>query len=125
MKDKVNNMGNSSIIYGVDFSDKVTPVMVRDAIVQCFYEAHRDVLELARENFGNPPKKRFEEMKRSHVKDLISDVFEGTGGDFNNPTKRSLFKVIEVLRMFASIYRREEIIKMHFTDILLLIERLR
>jgi len=124
MEKKIKDTENSNIIYGVDVSKKVTPIMVRDAIIKCFYEAHNDVLELAKENFGNPSKKRFEEMKKSHVKELISDIFEWIGGDFNNPTKISLFKVIEILRRFASIYRGEEIIKKHFTDILLLIERL-
>ena len=124
MGEEIKETDKRNIIYGVDVSKKVTPIMVRDAIIQCFYEAHNDVLELSKDKFGNPPKKRFEEMKKSHVKDLISDIFEWTGGDFNNPTKKSLFKVIDVLRRFASIYRRQEIIKMHFTEILLLIERL-
>ena len=124
MGKKIKDTENSNIIYGVDVSKKVTPIIVRDAIVQCFYEAHRNVLDLSKENFGNPPKKKFEEMKKSHVRDLISDIFEWTGGDFKNPTKKSLFKVIEILRRFASIYRRQELIKMHFTEILLLIERL-
>ncbi len=35
---------NDNIIYGVDVTKNVTPVMVRDAIIQCFYEAHCNVL---------------------------------------------------------------------------------
>jgi hypothetical protein len=124
MKEKIKDTGNSNIIYGVDITKKVTPIMVRDAIIQCYYEAHRNVLELAKETFGNPPKKRFDEMKRSVVKDLISDIFVWIGGDFNNPTKKDLFKVIDILRRFAAIYRSEKIIKKHFTEILLLIEKL-
>jgi len=125
MGEKIKDTQNNNIIYGVDVSKNVTPIMVRDAIIQCFYEAHRNVLELTKDIFGNPPEKKFEEMKKSHVQDLIYDIFEWTGGEFNNPTKKSLFKVLEVLRRFASVYRRQEIIKMHFTEILLLIERLR
>ncbi len=34
-----------NIIYGVDISKEVTPVMVRDAIIDCFTKAHSDVLE--------------------------------------------------------------------------------
>lgn len=48
---------NSNIIYGVDATKNVTHIMVRDAIIQCFYEAHCNVLELARGTFGHPPQK--------------------------------------------------------------------
>ena len=124
MEEKIEDGGNSNIIYGVDITKKVTSIMVRDAIIQCYYEAHRNVLELAKDTFGNPPKKTFDEMKRSHIKDLISDIFVWIDGDFNNPTKKDLFKVIDILRRFAAIYRSEKIIKKHFTEILLLIEKL-
>ena len=66
---------SQNIIYGVDINKKVTPVMVRDAIIQCFYEAHCNVLELAKDTFGKPSKKRFEDMKKTHVKELIYDIF--------------------------------------------------
>ena len=115
---------NSNIIYGVDITKNVTPVMVRNAIIQCFYEAHCNVLELARETFGHPPKKRFEEMKKKHVTELVHDVFHRIGGDYNKPTKDSLLKVLEELKKFASIYRRPEIIKKHVSEIMLLINKL-
>jgi hypothetical protein len=115
---------SSSIIYGVNITKKVTPVMVRDAIIQCFYEAHKDVLELARETFGTPPEKKFEEMKKSHVKELIQDIFDKIGGDFNKPTKDNLLKVLDNLKGFASIYRKPEAIKKHISEIKLLINKL-
>ena len=115
---------NNNIIYGVDVTKNVTPVMVRDAIIQCFYEAHCNVLELARESFGHPPQKKFEEMKKSHVKDLIHDIFNKVGGDFNKPTKDNLLKVIDNLKEFASIYRKPDVIKKHVSEIMSLINKI-
>ncbi|NCS71890.1 MAG: hypothetical protein GW775_01320 [Candidatus Magasanikbacteria bacterium] len=34
-------------VYGINEEDTVTPIMVRDAIIQYFLEAHKDCLELA------------------------------------------------------------------------------
>ena len=115
---------NSNIIYGVDVTKNITTVMVRDAIIQCFYEAHCNVLELARETFGHPPKKKFEEMKKSHIKELVHDIFDNIGGDFNNPTKDNLLKVLENLKGFASIYRKPDVIREHVGEIMLLINKL-
>ena len=115
---------NDNTIYGVDVTKNVTPVMVRDAIIQCFYEAHCNVLELAKETFGHPPEKKFEEMKKSHVKELINDTFDKIGGDFDKPTKDNLLKVIENLKGFASIYRKPDVIKKHVSEIMLLISKL-
>ena len=115
---------NDNIIYGVDVTKNVTPVMVRDAIIQCFYEAHCNVLELARETFGRPPENKFEEMKKSHIKELIQDIFIKIGGDFNKPTKDNLLKVVENLKGFASVYRKPDEIKKHISEIMLLINKL-
>ena len=115
---------NNNIIYGVDITKKVTPINVRDAIIQCFYEAHCNVLELARETFGHPPENKFEEMKKSHVKGLVHDIFIKIDGDFNNPTKESLLLVLQNLKDFASIYRQPKIIKKHVSEIMTLINKL-
>ncbi|UCF49519.1 MAG: hypothetical protein JSU91_07160 [Thermoplasmatales archaeon] len=115
---------NSNIIYGVDVTKDVTPIMVRDAMIQCFYKAHCNVLELARETFGHPPENKFEEMKKSHVKELVEDIYHRIGGDFNNPTKENLIMVLEKLKEFASIYRRPNIVKKHVAEILILINKL-
>jgi hypothetical protein len=115
---------NSNIIYGVDITKNVTPGMVRDAIIQCFYEAHCNVLELARETFGHPPKKRFEEMKKKHVVELVHDVFHSIEGEYDSPTKDDLLKVLDELKKFASIYRQPEVIKKHVSEIMLLINKL-
>jgi hypothetical protein len=122
--EKDKNLKNSKKIYGIDITKKITPIMVRDAIIQCFYEAHCSVLELARETFGHPPEKKFEEMKKSHVKELVQNIFIKIEGDYNNPTKDNLLKVLDNLKDFASIYRKPEIIKKHVGEIMHLIKKL-
>jgi hypothetical protein len=115
---------DNNIIYGVDITKKIEPVMVRDAIIKCFYLAHNDVLELEWENFGKPLRKRFEMMKMEHVRNMVLDIFKKIDGNFNKPTKKDLFRVIENLKDLASDYREPKVIKNHFTEILLLVEKL-
>jgi hypothetical protein len=57
-----------NIIYGVDISKEVTPVMVRDTIIDCFNEAHSDVLEEMKDYTYIESKEKIEEMKRKTVK---------------------------------------------------------
>ena len=115
---------NKNIIYGVDITKNVTSIMVRDAMIQCFYEAHCNVLDLARETFGHPPENKFEEMKKSHVNELVQDIFHKIGGDFNRPTKEDLLLALDNLKGFASIYRKPNIIKKHVNDLMRLIDKL-
>ena len=37
-------------------------------------------------------------MKKSHVKELIHDIFDKIGGDLNKSTKDNLLKVLENLK---------------------------
>lgn len=113
-----------NIIYGVDITKKVTPIMVRDAIIQCYYEAHCNVLELAKEAFYEPPKKNFDKMKKAHVRELIENFICDVGGDVNNPSKSCLIKVLNRLQKIASTYREPEVINSHVSDIYQLIDKL-
>jgi hypothetical protein len=63
-------------------------------------------------------------MKKSHVTELIQEIFIRIGGDFNNPTKDNLIKVLENLKGFAKIYRKPEVVKKHVSEILVLINKL-
>ena len=121
-KELINSKDNT--IYGVDTNKKVTPIMVRDAMIQCYYEAHCDILELARDSFYKPPKKKFEEMKKSHVKELIETLICNVGGNFNNPSKDCLNQVLNNLKKIASTYRAPEIIDKHVNEIKHLIDKL-
>jgi hypothetical protein len=113
-----------TIIYGIDITKKVTPVMVRDAIIQCFFEAHDNILELAKDFFGDPDKVKFEEMKKIHVKELVENIYLKIGEDFNKPTKESLLKLLNHLEKIAKIYRDNNIINTHIDEIMQLIKKL-
>lgn len=117
-----NNKKNT--IYGVDITKKVTPIMVRDAIIQCFFEAHDNILELAKDFFGDPDKEKFEHMKKTHVKELVENIYLKIGEDFNNPTKENLLKVIDQLKKIAKIYRNNGIINTHVNEIMQLINKI-
>jgi len=110
-----------SIIYNVDISKDVTPIMVRDAIIKCFTQAQQEVTESMKVISGLES----EEAKKISVDSLIENAFEEAGGDFNNPTKESLIKVIMKLKEFAAdAFRDAEIIEKHTGEIMQLINKL-
>ncbi|MCK5334417.1 MAG: hypothetical protein KAJ24_07895 [Candidatus Aenigmarchaeota archaeon] len=110
--------------YGVDLSKDITPIMVRDAIIECFVSAHSDVLEMMKECHEFKSRQEFEEMKQIDVKLLIKSKFEEVGADFENPSKKDLIAVIDKLAEFARNFRRPEIIKKHYGQIMQLIDKL-
>ncbi|MHA1868404.1 MAG: hypothetical protein ACTSXD_10215 [Candidatus Heimdallarchaeaceae archaeon] len=114
----------SKKIYGVDISEKINPVMVRDTIIECFIKAHSEVLEMMKEYHKFKSKEEFEQMKRIDVEGLVKSKFEEIGADFNNPSKKDLIKVIDKLVEYASNFRKPEIIKKHYNEIMQLINKL-
>ncbi len=87
-----------STIYNVDISKEVTPIMVRDAIIECFTQTQQEVIESMKVISGLKSK----EAKKINVDLLIENAFDEVGGDFNNLTKESLIKVIMKLKKFCS-----------------------
>jgi Zn-dependent oligopeptidase len=114
----------AELIYGVDPSKPVTPVMVRDAIVDCFIQAHEEILEEMKEYHKFKSEEEFEEMKKVDVKILIKSKFEAIGADFNNPTKKSIIGVMDKLADLSANFRNPEIIKKHYGEIMELVNKL-
>jgi len=114
-----------ALIYGVDPKKKVTPKLVRDAIIECFYQAHQEVLRdmyiLLKEGKIN---KEPEKMGKEYIKETIINYFIKVGGDFENPTKEYIMLVLEELRGFAKGFRSPEIINRHYGEIMKLVEKL-
>jgi hypothetical protein len=104
------------IIYGIDTCAIVTPLMVRDAIVSCFTEAHAKELNELRE-FGTITDEEFEKMKEMNIRTLIENTFRETGGDFENPTKESLSSMVEKLAEFARNFRDQKVVEEHYQNI--------
>ena len=113
-----------NIIYGVDITKKFTPVMVRDAIIDCFTKAHSDVLDEMKDYTDFDSEEKIENMKRETVKILVESKFKEVGGDFNKPTRTTLMQVIMKLAEYASEFRDPSVIDKHFDEIMQLINKL-
>ena len=94
--------------------------MVRDAIIECFTQTQQEVIESMKVISGL----KSEKAKKINVDLLIENAFDEVGGDFNNPTKESLIKVIMKLKGFAAAFRDPEIIGKHAGEIMQLINTL-
>ena len=116
-------MGKCDTIYGVNPEDDINPCIIRDAIVQCFYEADTEVLEklFLKSDFKSNDDK---EIGKKHIVIVIKKIFVDINGDFNNPTKESLINVVEKCKEFASLFRDKEIIEKHAKEIMTLINKL-
>jgi len=110
-------------IYGIDPSGDVTPVMVRDAILRCFFEAHKKILSDMK-NYGKLSKKELESLEKMDVELQIKSIFTSIQGDFDNPQKQDLINVCEELAKFATHFRQEKTINKHKADIMQLISLL-
>jgi Zn-dependent oligopeptidase len=114
----------ADLIYGVDPSKPVTPVMVRDAIVDCFIQAHKEILDEMKEYHEFKSEEEFEEMKKMDIKILIKSKFEASGADFDNPTKKSIIGVMDKLAELSINFRKPEIVKKHYEEIMHLVDKL-
>lgn len=102
-------------IYGVDPDAPLTPLMVRDAIVECFWEAHCMDTGIAEEE---------KELNKSYCKSLVEKAFKDSGGDFSDPTKESVIACTQQLASFAKSFRDPSIIERHYKEIMKLVNKL-
>jgi uncharacterized protein YpuA (DUF1002 family) len=109
------------IIYGLDTSQKLTPIMVRDAILRCFILAHSETLEMMKQYNQEINDQEFEQIRKMNMESFVKNKFEEVGADFNNPAKEDLIKVVEKLAEFSSNFRPQDIIKNHQEEIMELI----
>ena len=116
-------MGKCDTIYGINLEDDINPNMVKDAILQCFYEADLDVIKKLFQKSDFESKEDME-IGKKHVEIVIKKMFEEVNGDFNNPTKESLINVVNKCKEFAGLFRDKEIIEKHANEIMTLINRL-
>jgi hypothetical protein len=110
-------------IYGVDLSKKVTPAMVRDAIIKCFSEAHQEALDELNKEKGFDSESEKESFKNIQISLIVKYTFDDVNADFDNPKKEDIVKVVEELAKFSSKFRKPEIIKKHYNEIMKLVEK--
>ncbi len=102
-------------IYGIDLDQKITPLMVRDALVNCFFEAHcKDIGLNIKEKDAN----------KDYCKRIIVKAFDETGGNFKNPSKEDILNVMNKLAEFSKNFRNSKTIKEHSEEIMTLVEKL-
>lgn len=111
-------------IYGVDLTQNITPIMARDAIIECFAKAHSEILKMMLEYHQFNSEEEFEKMKIIDIKFLIKSLFREINADFDNPTKKDLIILAEKLALHAQKFRSPEIIKKHHDEIKKIIDKL-
>jgi hypothetical protein len=100
--------------YGVDTSKPVTPLLVRDAILECFFKAHCEDSGVTSE----------EAEARKYCRQIVEKVFSDNGDDFEKPTKQSLINCVEGLVSFSKYFRNPQVIEKHYDEIMELINML-
>jgi hypothetical protein len=111
-------------IYGIDTDKEVTEIMVRDAIIKCFQGAHKEELDEMKEFHDFESEEEFGKMKKLNVKMLITKFITDEGGDFDNPSKNNLVKLVAKLEEYAQNFRNPDVIAKHKDEIALLINKL-
>jgi len=94
--------------------DKVTPQAVREAIINCFYNAH-----CADTGLNND-----EAVGRSYCTSIVKKAFVDQGVDFEHPTKEGILKVVGTLAEFSKNFRSQEIIEQHKQEIMDLVNKM-
>jgi hypothetical protein len=93
---------------------KVTPINVRQALVDCFYAAHCADTELVQD----------ENLSRAYCLSLVKKVFLEQNVDFENPTKEGILKVVSALAEFSKSFRSQDVIAKHQQEIMSLVEQI-
>ena len=102
-------------IYGANADEKITPLVVRDAIVNCFFEAHCEDAGIMEEDKAS---------NKEYCQSIVRKAFEDTGGDFDHPTKESIMKVMGQLAEFSKSFRDPKVIEKHYMQIKGLVDKL-
>lgn len=95
-------------LYGIDDKLPVTALMVRDALIECFYEAHCGDVGLDTQDV---------DLNREYCRSVVEKAFEETGGRFDQPTKESLVAAMQWLVTFSKNFRDPSIIQRHMGEI--------
>lgn len=64
-------------------------------------------------------------MKKTTSENLIRGMFVKVDGDFDNPTKESLLKVISKLKEFSINFRMTDTVEKRFNEMRQIIEKLK
>lgn len=102
-------------VYGLDLEGDITPEGVRDAMVECFFEAHCA---------GSGSGLSGDIGSRDYCETVIRKAFQDVDGSFDNPTKESIVGVLGELQKIAKNFKSQDVIKRHAEEIMALVDKL-
>lgn len=106
-----------TILYGFDTEKKLSPLNVRDALIDCFYKAHCEDTGLADASDSKTIKE--------YCRNITEQAFIKTNGEYEKPTKESIMNVVGYLVEFSKSFRDPTIIEKHRGEILQLIQAIK
>lgn len=86
----------------------LTPELVRDMMVDCFYEAHG-------KDAG---------YQREEAEKLVKMAFTQAGFDYDNPTKESLMGSFPLLKEYSKEFPNQEVIDHHAAEMMDMIQKI-
>ncbi|MEM0467093.1 MAG: hypothetical protein QXL17_02240 [Candidatus Thermoplasmatota archaeon] len=99
-----------------------TNIEVREALINCFVEAHKEFMKKGAEATGKPVS---EEEIRKNTKILVKQAFNRVNADYDHPTKEDIMKVMGVLQEKAKAAGRDmSIIQKHARQMMELVNQL-
>lgn len=102
-------------IYGIDISKPVTPFMVRDALVECFFQAHCANSEVDEKDKG---------INKIYCQEIVKDAFAKANSDFSKPNKEGIILAMNGLAEFAKKFRNQELVQKNYNEIMKLVEKI-
>ncbi len=94
----------------------MTPIMARDLIIKCFFEAQKEMFARAKKNLFD--KESTDEQLQKSVESAIKLTFKEVGGSFENPTKMQLGMAVQALARKAATWGTpDDIIEYHKAQI--------
>jgi len=99
---------------------KVTPVFVRDELLNCFESANREFGRLLNMQMTD-------EALKQQVKTFVSSVFQQCGVSYANPTREGIEVAIKMCKDNAGKMmgaQGEDIIRHHYAEMMKLVDRL-
>jgi hypothetical protein len=86
---------------------------VRDMIIECFYTSQKDYMKsVSKEKGSNVSDKDIHDQ----IVSIIKSIFKQVGGNFHNPTRADLLRVIGTLRVKAAASGTPKEIVEHHTS---------
>jgi hypothetical protein len=98
--------------YGIDLSNGINSLQALEALNQCFFEAHKEDTGLTMNTLEETA------VVKNYCNFTVKKAFEETQGDYNNPTKESILRVVDYLAKFSATFRNPNIIEKHKNEIL-------